>query len=48
MKRNLWIAIFAMPTIAALLMLAGSPSVMANDQPSTEVKIDSSSLGRRR
>ena len=36
---------FAMPAIAALLMLAGSPSVMANDQPFAEVKIDNFIFG---
>ena len=37
--------------IAMLLLLAGSPSVTANDQPSqanAEVKIDNFDLGRRR
>ena len=44
-KNNVLIAIFAMPAIAALLILAGSPSVMANDQPSAEVKIDNFVFG---
>jgi plastocyanin len=44
-KKNVWIAMFAMPAIAALLMLAGSPSVMANDQPFAEVKIDNFIFG---
>ena len=44
-KRNVWIAMFAMPAIAALLMLTGSPSVMANDQPSAEVTIDNFVFG---
>ena len=44
-KENLWIAMFAMPASAALLMLAGSPSVMANDQPSAKVKIDNFIFG---
>jgi plastocyanin len=44
-KKNVWIAMFAMPAIAALLMLAGSPSVMANDQPLAEVKIDNFIFG---
>lgn len=44
-KKNVWIAMFAMPAIAALLMLAGSGSVMANDQPSAEVKIDNFIFG---
>ena len=34
-KNNVWIAIFAMPAIAALLMLVASPSATANDQAST-------------
>ena len=47
-KKNVWIAMFAMPAIAALLMLAGSSSVKANDQPSaanTTVKIDNFVFG---
>ena len=44
-KKNVWIAIFAMPAIGALLMLAGSPGVMANDQPSAVVKIDNFIFG---
>jgi len=44
-KNNVWIALFAMPVIAALLMLAGSPSVMANDQSAAEVKIDNFIFG---
>jgi hypothetical protein len=35
-KKSVWIAIFAMLDCDhALLMLAGSPNVMANDQPSS-------------
>jgi plastocyanin len=44
-KKNVWIAIFAMPAIAALLMLGRSPSVMANDQAAAEVKIDNFIFG---
>jgi plastocyanin len=44
-KKNIWIALFAMPAIAALLMLEGSPRVMANDQLSAEVKIDNFIFG---
>jgi len=44
-KKNVWIALFAMPAIAALLMLAGSPRVMANDQSAAEVKIDNFIFG---
>ncbi len=47
-KKSVWIAIFAMPAIAALLMIVGSPSVKANDQPSaanTAVKIDNFVFG---
>jgi plastocyanin len=49
MQKNVWIAGVAMPVmIAVLLLLAGSPSVTANDQaaaPTTEVKIDNFSFG---
>jgi plastocyanin len=47
-KRNVWIAMFAMPAIAALLMLVGSPSATANDQASgagAEVVIDNFVFG---
>ncbi len=48
-RKNVWVASLAMPVmIAMLLLLAGSPSVTANDQPSTanaEVKIDNFSFG---
>jgi plastocyanin len=47
-NKNVWIAIFTIPAIAALLMLAGSSSVKANDQPSagnTAVKIDNFVFG---
>jgi plastocyanin len=47
-KRNMWIAGLAMPAMIAVLLLAGSPSVAANDQSSagsTAVKIDNFSFG---
>ena len=48
-RKNVWFAGLAMPVmIAMLLLLAGSPSVTANDQPSAanaEVKIDNFSFG---
>jgi plastocyanin len=47
--KNVWFAGLAMPVmIAMLLLLAGSPSVTANDQPSAApagVKIDNFSFG---
>jgi len=47
--KNVWVASFAAAVIIAIvLLLAGSPSVAANDQPSaanTEVKIDNFSFG---
>jgi plastocyanin len=47
-KNNVWFAGLATPVmIAMLLLLAGSPGVMANDQPSAataEVKIDNFSF----
>ena len=46
--KNVWIAIFAMPAIAAMLMLVASPSAKANDQSSAasaEVKIDNFVFG---
>ena len=49
MKKNKWIARFAVPAMIVLLLsLAGSTKVTANDQPSTpnaEVKIDNFSFG---
>ena len=42
-KKNVWVAGLAMPVMIAMLLLAGSPSVTASDQPSAanaEVKID--------
>ena len=47
-RKNIWIASLAMPVLIALLLLAGSPSVTANDQPSAGnagVKIDNFSFG---
>ena len=48
-KRNVWIASAVMPVlIAMLLLLVGSPSVKANDQPSAAnvaVKIDNFVFG---
>jgi plastocyanin len=47
-KKSVWVAGLAMPVLIAMLMLAGSPSVRANDQPSAanaEVKIDNFSFG---
>ena len=48
-RKNVCVASLAMPvTIAMLLLLAGSASVTANDQPSAanvEVKIDNFSFG---
>ena len=46
--KNVWLAIFAMPAIAAMLMLVASPSAKANDQSSAasaEVKIDNFVFG---
>ena len=48
-KKNIWIAGAVMPVmIAMMLLLAGSPSVKANDQPSAAnatVKIDNFAFG---
>ena len=48
-RKNVWVAGLAVPVmIAMLLLLAGSPSVTANDQPSAanaEVKIDNFVFG---
>ena len=50
-KQNVWIAGVIMPVlIATLLLLVGSPSVKANDQPSAAnvaVKIDNFVFGRQ-
>jgi len=46
--KNVWVAGLAMPIMIVMLLLAGSPSVTANDQPSAanaEVKIDNFSFG---
>ncbi len=47
-RKNVWVAGLAVPAIIAMLLLAGSPSVAANDQASAanaEVKIDNFSFG---
>jgi plastocyanin len=47
-KKNAWIAGLAAPMMIAMLLLAASPSVKANDQPAAanaEVKIDNFSFG---
>jgi plastocyanin len=48
-NKNVWISCLAMPAIIAMLLLAGSANLMANDdQPSVanaEVKIDNFSFG---
>ena len=47
-RRNVWVAGLALPVIIAMLLLAGSTSVRANDQPSAAnagVKIDNFSFG---
>jgi plastocyanin len=48
-RTNVWVAGLAMPVmISVLLLLVGSPSVAANDQPSTanvDVKIDNFVFG---
>jgi plastocyanin len=46
--KNVWIAGLTATVMIAMLLLAGSPSVTANDQPSAanaEVKIDNFSFG---
>ncbi len=46
-RKSVWVAGLAMPAMIAMLLLAGSPSVTANDQPSAanaEVKIDNLSF----
>ena len=48
MKSKAWIAGLVAPVMIAMLLLAGSPSLTANDQPSAanaEVKIDNFSFG---
>lgn len=47
-KRNMWVAVLAVPMMIAMLLFAGLSSVKANEQPSTanaEVKIDNFSFG---
>ena len=47
-RKNVWVVGLAMPVMIAVLLLAGSPSVAANDQPSAanaDVKIDNFSFG---
>jgi plastocyanin len=48
-RNNMWVAGLAVPVMSAILLLfAGSPSVIANDQPSAataEVKIDNFVFG---
>jgi len=47
-RRYVWVTGLAMPVMIALLLLAGSPSVSAADQPATvsaDVKIDNFSFG---
>jgi plastocyanin len=47
-RKNVWIASLAAPMMIAILLLAASPTVKANDQPSAanaEVKIDNFSFG---
>jgi plastocyanin len=46
--KNMWIVGLASPLMIAMLLLAASPSVTANDQPSAasaDVKIDNFSFG---
>jgi plastocyanin len=48
MKKYMWVAGVAMPVMIGLLLLVGSPSIRATDQPSAanaEVKIDNFSFG---
>jgi len=47
-RKNVWIAGLLAPMMIAILLLAASPSVKANDQPAAanaEVKIDNFSFG---
>ena len=47
-RENVWLAGLTAPVMIAMLLLAGSPSVTANDHPSAataEVKIDNFSFG---
>jgi plastocyanin len=48
MKKHMWVPGVAMPVVIGLLLLVGSPSIRATDQPSAanaEVKIDNFSFG---
>jgi plastocyanin len=48
MKKHMWVAGVAMPVMIGLLLLVGSPSIRATDQPSAanaEVKTDNFSFG---
>jgi plastocyanin len=47
-NKNVWIVSMAAPVIIAMLLIAGSPRMTANDQPSaanSEIKIDNFSFG---
>jgi plastocyanin len=47
-KKNMWVAVLAVPMMIAMLLFAGSSSVKADEQPSTanaEVNIDNFSFG---
>ena len=47
-RKNVWLASLATPVVVAMLLLAGSPSVTANDQPTAAnaaVKIDNFVFG---
>jgi plastocyanin len=48
MKQHMWVASMALPVMIGLLLLVGSPSIRATDQPAganAEVKIDNFSFG---
>jgi plastocyanin len=48
MKKHMWVASVALPVMIGLLLLVGSPSIRAADQPAAanaEVKIDNFSFG---
>jgi plastocyanin len=48
MKQHMWVASVALPVMIGLLLLVGSPSIRATDQPAAanaEVKIDNFSFG---
>ena len=47
-RKNVWVVGLAMPVMIAVLLLAGSPSITASEQPpaaNAEVKIDNFSFG---